>query len=451
MFSRILIANRGEIACRIIRTCKRLGVETVAVYSEADRESLHVRMADVAICIGPPESARSYLHIPSIISAAEIADVDAIHPGYGFLAENGHFVDICRSLDIAFIGPSSEAMARMADKAGARAMAKQSGVPVLPGSEGVVPDEEYAIKIAREIGYPVIVKASAGGGGRGIRVAHNEASLRAGMTQAGAEAEAAFGDGAIYIEKFLEHPRHVEIQVLCDEHGNRIHLGERDCTIQRRHQKLLEESPSPVIDKHTRKAMGDAALKLCEACGYSNAGTVEFLYEKGQFYFMEMNTRIQVEHPVTEMVVRGPKNCSIDLIEEQLRIALGEKLRFRQKDIRFVGHAIECRINAEDPDRGFAPFPGVISLYVPPAHNGVRVDSFVYSGYRIPPNYDSMISKLIAHGGDRQQAIERASRALEEMLVEGVKTTIPFHRKLLEHVSFVNLQYDINFIDEQGI
>ena len=324
MFRRIMIANRGEIACRIIRTCKRLGIETVAVFSEADRSSLHVRMADAAICIGPAESARSYLHIPSIISAAEIADVEAIHPGYGFLSENGHFADVCRSLDIAFVGPSSESMALMSDKAGARAMAEKAGVPVLPGSKGIVADEEEALALAHQIGYPVIIKATAGGGGRGIRVAHNDASLRSGVVQSRAEAEIAFGNGGVYIEKFLERPRHVEVQVLCDEHGNRIHLGERDCTIQRRHQKLLEESPCPLLDKGTRRAMGDAAIALCEACKYTNAGTIEFLYQDGKFYFMEMNTRIQVEHPVTEMVT------GLDLIEEQLRVAAGQKLRYRQ-------------------------------------------------------------------------------------------------------------------------
>jgi acetyl-CoA carboxylase biotin carboxylase subunit len=448
MYSRILIANRGEIACRIIRTCKKLGIESVAVFSEADRESLHARMADVAICIGPPESSRSYLHIPSIISAAEIADVEAIHPGYGFLAENGHFADVCRSLDIDFIGPTSNAMAKMADKAGARALAKTTGVPVLPGSDGIVPDEEEAQRLAHEIGYPVIIKATAGGGGRGIRIAHNDASLRSGMVQARSEAEAAFGDGAVYLEKFLQNPRHIEIQVLCDEHGNIVHLGERDCSIQRRHQKLLEESPSPVLDKYTRRAMGEAAIKLCQACGYTNAGTIEFLFEKGQFYFMEMNTRIQVEHPVTEEVVRVGKNEELDLIEEQIRVASGEKLRFRQKDIRFEGHAIECRINAEDPDRNFSPFPGVVKLYVAPRHDNVRVDSFIYSGYRIPPNYDSMIGKVIVRGKDRAEAIARADRALSEMVVDGIKTTIPFHIKLLRNVNFVNNNYDINFIDQ---
>jgi acetyl-CoA carboxylase, biotin carboxylase subunit len=441
MFSRILIANRGEIAVRIIRTCKRLGVETVAVFSEADRDSLHCRMADAAICIGPPESARSYLHIPSIISAAEIADVDAIHPGYGFLAENGHFADVCRSLDIAFVGPSSESMARMADKARARELAKAANVPTVSGSEGIVEDDDQALAIAHDIGYPVVIKATAGGGGRGIRVAHNDVSLRSGLAQARSEAEVAFGNSAVYIEKFLQTPRHIEVQVLCDEHDNRIHLGERDCSIQRRHQKLVEESPSTAIDRQTRRAMGEAALALCRECGYTNAGTVEFLFEKGKFYFMEMNTRIQVEHPVTEMVT------GLDLIEEQLRVAAGETLRHRQRDIRFQGHSIECRINAEDPENNFAPFPGKVELYIPPVANRIRVDSFVYSGYRIPPNYDSMIAKLIVHGETRQEAIALAQKALSEFLIEGVRTTIPFHRKLLENVNFVNSQYDIHFVD----
>ncbi|MCD7897456.1 MAG: acetyl-CoA carboxylase biotin carboxylase subunit [Planctomycetaceae bacterium] len=442
MFKRVLIANRGEIACRIIRACKKLGVESVAVYSEADRESLHVRMANVSICIGPAESARSYLHIPSIVSAAEISNVDAIHPGYGFLSENGHFADICRSLDITFIGPSSEAMAKMSDKAGARELAKSCGVPVLPGSEGIVPDDEAGLKIARQIGYPVIVKASAGGGGRGIRVAHNDAALRIAMSSARAEAEAAFGDGSLYIEKFLTHPRHVEVQVLCDEHGNCIHLGERDCTTQRRHQKLIEESPSPVVDRSTRKAMGDAAVKLCKAAGYTNAGTIEFLYENGQFFFMEMNTRIQVEHPVTEMVT------GLDLIEEQLRIASGEQLRWRQKDIRQSGHAIEFRINAEDPDMKFAPRPGKVSLFVYPEEPGVRTDSFIYSGYVVTPYYDSMIAKLIVHAENRDACIEKSKKALREFILEGVPTTIPFHLAMLENIAFVNSDFDINFVDK---
>ncbi len=442
MFKRVLIANRGEIACRIIRACRKLGIESVAVYSEADRESLHVKMATVSICIGPNESAKSYLHIPSIVSAMEISNVDAIHPGYGFLSENGHFADICRSLDIAFVGPSSGAMAKMSDKAGARELAKSCGVPVLPGSEGKIVDDDDGLRLARQIGFPVIVKASAGGGGRGIRVAHNEASLRIGMSSARAEAEANFGDGSLYLEKFLTKPRHIEVQVLCDEHGNVIQLGERDCTTQRRHQKLIEESPSPVIDKSTRKAMGDAAVKLCKASGYTNAGTIEFLYEDGKFYFMEMNTRIQVEHPVTEMVT------GIDLIAEQLRIAAGEPLRWRQKDIHHHGHAMEFRINAEDPERRFAPNPGTVRIFVPPEAEGVRTDSFIYSGYRITPYYDSMIAKLIVHGENRQDCIEKAKQALRDTILEGISTTIPFHLNMLENVQFVKSEFDINFVDK---
>ncbi len=443
MFSRILIANRGEIAVRIIRTCKRMGIETVAVFSEVDRDSLHVRLADAAVCIGPADSARSYLNIPSLISAAEITDVDAIHPGFGFLSENGHFADVCNSLDIKFIGPSSEAMAKMADKAGARELAKQAGVPILEGSEGVLASDEEGRNLARKIGYPVIIKATAGGGGRGIRIAHNDASLQSGMQQARAEAEAAFGNGDLYIEKFLENPRHVEVQIVADEHGNIIHLGERDCTMQRRQQKILEESPSPVINNDVRKRMGQAAVSLVKLSGYQNVGTIEFLYENGEFFFMEMNTRIQVEHPVTEMLT------GLDLVEEQLRIASGERLRWRQKDIKFSGHVMEFRINAEDPDRHFAPFPGKIELFVPPIGENIRVDTFAYSGYRIPPNYDSMIGKLIVKGKDRADVIARAELALSEFFVEGIKTTIPFHRKLIANHHFVNNDYSINFIDER--
>ena len=443
MFSRILIANRGEIAVRIIRTCKRLGIETVAVFSEIDRNSLHVRLADAAVCIGPADSARSYLNIPSLISAAEITDVDAIHPGFGFLSENGHFADVCNSLDIKFIGPTSQAMARMADKAGARALAKEAGVPILEGSNGILKSDDEGRELARKIGYPVIIKATAGGGGRGIRIAHNDASLKSGMQQARAEAEVAFGNGDLYIEKFLEHPRHVEVQIVADEHGNVIHLGERDCTMQRRQQKLLEESPSPVVDEKLRKRMGDAAVNLVRLSGYQNVGTIEFLYEKGEFYFMEMNTRIQVEHPVTEMLT------GLDLVEEQLRIASGEKLRWKQEDITFNGHVMEFRINAEDPDRNFAPFPGKIDLFVPPMGENIRVDTFAYSGYKIPPNYDSMIGKLIVKGEDRKDVIAKADLALREFLVEGIKTTIPFHKKLITNHHFVDNDYDINFIDEK--
>ncbi|MFH0911009.1 MAG: acetyl-CoA carboxylase biotin carboxylase subunit [Planctomycetota bacterium] len=442
MFSRILIANRGEIAVRVIHTCQRLGIETVAVFSEPDRESLHVRLADAAICIGPAESARSYLHIPSIISAAEIANVEAIHPGYGFLAENAHFADICRSLDIEFIGPLSHAMEKMADKSDARALVAAAKVPVLPGSDGPLPDDETALSVAHRIGYPVMVKACMGGGGRGVRIARNDAALRNGIAQARAEAENAFGDGSLYLEKYLEHPRHIEVQVLADNHGNAIHLGERDCSIQRRHQKLCEESPSPVLDARMRRHLCEAGLAVVRACGYTNAGTVEFLYQDGQFYFLELNARIQVEHPVTEAVT------GLDLVEEQIRIASGEPLRYRQRDIQFRGHAIECRINAEDSEDNFIPSPGTISLFVDPVGEGVRLDSHVYSGYRVPPYYDSLIAKMVTHGANRTQAIQRMQRALAELVVDGIKTTVPFHRALMSHHRFIHADFDLNFVNE---
>jgi acetyl-CoA carboxylase biotin carboxylase subunit len=442
VFSRILIANRGEIAVRIIHTCQRLGIETVAVYSQADRDSLHVRLADAAICIGPPPSNRSYLHIPSILSAAEITNVEAIHPGYGFLAENAHFADICRSVDIEFIGPMSHAMDRMADKADARAVAQKAGVPVLPGSDGPVADDEEAIAVAHRIGYPVMIKACAGGGGRGVRVARNDVSLRAGLAQCRSEAEAGFGDPSLYLEKFLTEPRHIEVQILCDQHGNAIHLGERDCSIQRRHQKLLEESPSPVLDGRTRRHLCEAGLEVARACGYTNAGTVEFLYEKGEFYFLELNARIQVEHPVTEMVT------GTDIVEEQIRIASGERLRYRQKDIRQRGHAIELRLNAEDPVNNFAPSPGLVNLFVDPVGEGLRMDSHVYSGYVVPPNYDSLLGKLIAHGRDRNQAVDRLRRAINELVIDGIKTTLPFHRELLSNHRFIRNEYDLTFVGE---
>lgn len=440
MFSRILIANRGEIAVRVIHTCKKMGVQTVAVYSEADKDSLHVRLADAAICIGPAESARSYLNIPSIISAAEISDVDAIHPGYGFLSENAHFADICRSLDIEFIGPMSHAMEKMADKADARALAISAGVPVLPGSDGIVEDDDEAVDVARKIGYPVMIKACAGGGGRGCRVARNDVSLRNGLAQARAEAEVCFGDSTVYLEKFLERPRHIEVQILADNHGNVIHLGERDCSIQRRNQKLCEESPSVVIDNRTRKNLHEAAINVAKACGYTNAGTIEFLYQDGEFYFLEMNMRVQVEHPVTEMVT------GYDIVEHQLRVASGEHLSIRQKDVKPRGHAIECRINAEDPANKFSPSPGMVNMFVDPVGEGVRVDSHMYSGYKVPPNYDSLIGKLIVHGKDRQQAIERMRRAIQEFVIDGVKTTLPFHRELMGNHKFINSEYDLNFV-----
>ncbi|MBN1256726.1 MAG: acetyl-CoA carboxylase biotin carboxylase subunit [Planctomycetes bacterium] len=442
MFSRILIANRGEIAVRIIHSCKRLGVEAVAIYSQADADSLHVRLADAAICIGPPEVARSYLHIPSIISAAEISNVEAIHPGYGFLAENAHFADICRSIGIEFIGPLSEAMDKMANKAMARKLVADAGVPVLPGSDGPVEDDDEARSVAHRIGYPVMIKACAGGGGRGIRIARNDVSLRSGLAQCRSEAEIGFGDSSIYLEKFLEHPRHVEVQVLADNYGAVIHLGERDCSIQRRHQKLVEESPSPILDNRTRRLLCEAGVAVAKACGYTNAGTVEFLYQDGQFYFMELNARVQVEHPVTEMVT------GVDIIEEQLHIASGEPLRYKQKEIKPRGHSIECRINAEDPDNGFAPSPGKINLFIEPIGEGLRVDSHAYSGYRVPPNYDSLIGKLIVHGKDRTQCIERMRRAISEMVVDGVRTTLPFHRELMNNHKYINSDYDLNFLAE---
>jgi acetyl-CoA carboxylase biotin carboxylase subunit len=419
-----------------------MGVQTVAVFSEADRDSMHVRLADAAICIGPPESAKSYLNIPSIISAAEISDVDAIHPGYGFLSENAHFADVCRSLNIEFIGPMSSAMEKMADKADARALAIQADVPVLPGSDGIVEDDEEAIDIAGKIGYPVMIKACAGGGGRGVRVARNEISLRNGLAQARAEAEVCFGDSTCYIEKFLENPRHIEVQILADNHGNCIHLGERDCSIQRRNQKLCEEAPSVVLDNRTRKQLHEAAIKVAKKCGYTNAGTVEFLYQDGEFYFLEMNMRVQVEHPVTEMVT------GFDIVEQQLKIASGQELSIRQKDVKLRGHAIECRINAEDPANKFSPSPGLVNMFVDPVGDGVRIDSHMYSGYKVPPTYDSLIGKLIVHGKDRREAIDKMRHAIQEFVIDGIKTTLPFHRELMGNHRFINSEYDLNFVGE---
>ena len=441
MFGRILIANRGEIALRIIRACKELEIETVAVYSQADEFSLHTQLADHAICIGSPQSSSSYLLIEQIISTAEICDVDAIHPGYGFLAENAHFAEICASCNIKFIGPTPEAINTLGDKSIARRTMVNAGVPVTPGSNGEISDEKSAEKIAGEIGYPVIIKASAGGGGKGMRIAHNNASLIQGFHAASSEAEKAFGNGGVYIEKYIENPRHIEFQILADEHGNVVHLGERDCSIQRRHQKLIEESPSPALNSKLRKEMGDVAVKAAKAANYSNAGTIEFLLTGDEFYFMEMNTRIQVEHPVTEEIT------GIDLIKEQLKIAAGKKLSFKQKDISFSGHAIECRINAEDAYNDFAPSPGKVDLYNPAGGMGVRVDSHVYSGYTISPYYDSMIAKLIIHAPDRDSAIKKCKRALDEFLVEGVKTTIPFTQFLLDSADFIAGKYDTGYIE----
>lgn len=442
MFSKILIANRGEVALRIIRACKELGIRTVAVYSQADINSLHVRFADEAICIGSAPSSSSYLNIPSIISAAEIADVEAIHPGYGFLAEDDHFAEICDSCKIKFIGPTPENMRLMGDKMAAKDTARKAGVPIVPGSKAIIKSKEEALKIAKEIGYPVIIKAAAGGGGKGMRVCHNDVRLISALLTAQREAEAAFGNADVYIEKYIEKPRHVEIQILGDKHGHVIHLGERDCTIQRRHQKLIEESPSPILDPKLRKKITEAAIKCAKAINYVNAGTIEFLVDaRSNFYFMEMNTRIQVEHPVTEAVT------GLDLVKEQIRIAAGEKIPYKQEDIKFTGSAIECRINAEDPDKDFMPSPGKITMLDLPGGRGVRIDTHVYQGYEIPPYYDSMIAKLIVHGKDRNEAITICRRALDEFIVEPIKTTIPFHKKVMNNPMFIKGKYSTDFIE----
>jgi acetyl-CoA carboxylase biotin carboxylase subunit len=442
MFSRILIANRGEIALRILRACKDMGIETVAVYSEADRDSLHLRYADETVCIGPAPSSESYLNIPALIAAAEIADVEAIHPGYGFLSENEHFAEVCQSCNIKFIGPSPDAIAKCGDKVAAKKLAREAGVPCVPGSDGPVEDEQAALAIARQIGFPVLIKAAAGGGGRGMRVAHNEPSLVTGFHAARSEAEKAFKDGTVYLEKYLEKPRHVEIQILGDTHGNVIHLGERDCSLQRRHQKLLEESPCPVLDAETRAQMGEAAVRLARNAGYFSAGTVEFLLDKDKkFYFIEINSRIQVEHPVTEMVT------GTDLIREMIRIAAGERLSLRQEDVRIQGHAMEFRINAEDPDHGFKPCPGTIRTFLAPGGPGVRWDSHVYQGYTVPPHYDSMVGKLIIHRPNRRLVIDTARRALQELTLEGITTTVGLFLRILEHSDFAAGEIDTGFID----
>ena len=442
MFNKVLIANRGEIALRIIRACKEMGIKTVAVYSQADADSLHVRNADTAICIGPAAPGASYLLIDRILSVAAICDVDAIHPGYGFLAENAYFAEACRKHKITFIGPTPEAMRALGDKNTARDTMKRAGVPTTPGSDGLILSESDALKTAHTLGYPVIIKASAGGGGRGMRIAHTDASLIQSYHAAKSEAEIAFGDGALYMEKYLVNPRHIEFQIIADNYGNVVHLGERDCSIQRRQQKLLEESPSPSLNPKLRERMGAAAVKAAKAANYSNVGTIEFLLtDKEEFYFMEMNTRVQVEHPVTEQVT------GVDIIKEQIRVAAGEKLSFRQKDIKVTGHAIECRINAENPARNFAPCPGLVKLFVPAGGPGVRVDTHVYTGYRIPPYYDSMIAKLIVAGADREQALARCRRALDEFIVEGVSTTIPFSQLIMSNKDFIAGHYDTGFIE----
>jgi acetyl-CoA carboxylase, biotin carboxylase subunit len=442
MFNKILIANRGEIALRIIRACRELGVKTVVVYSEADKDSLPVRLADEAVCIGPPQPLHSYLLIDRIISVAEICDVDAIHPGYGFLAENAHFAEVCRDCKIAFIGPTPEAMRALGDKANARDTMKAAGVPITPGSAGLIHHEKDALKIAHKLKYPVIIKATAGGGGRGMRIAHNDASLIQGYHSARTEAENAFGNGAVYMEKFLVNPKHIEVQIIADNHGNVVHLGERDCSIQRRQQKLIEEAPSPAINEKLRDKMGRAAVKAAKAAKYNNAGTIEFLFSNGEFYFMEMNTRIQVEHCVTEEVT------GIDLIKEQISVATGKKLSFAQKDVTITGHAIEIRINAENPAKNFTPNPGKIDLIIPPGGIGVRIDSHAYSGYVIPPYYDSMIGKLVVHGKNRKEALGRCRRALEEFIVEGVSTTIPFALEVLNKKDFIDGKFDTGFLEK---
>ena len=442
-FSRILIANRGEVALRIIRACKELDIETVVVYSEADQHAGYVQQADEAVCIGPGPSQQSYLEIPKIISAAEITDVEAIHPGYGFLAENAHFAEICRSCHIEFIGPSVEAIRSLGDKARARELANASGVPCVPGSDGVVASESSALDVARRIGYPVIVKASAGGGGRGMRVAHNDVSLVNGYHAARAEAESAFKNPDLYIEKFVEKPRHVEFQILGDNFGDVVHLGERDCSLQRRHQKLIEESPSPGLPDDVRGAMGEAAKKMARAANYSNAGTVEFLVDREfNFYFIEVNTRIQVEHPVTEMVT------GIDLIQEQIRLAAGERLNYSQDDVQVGGCAIECRINAEDPAHNFRPSPGLVTRFSAPGGLGVRLDTHVSAGYTIPPYYDSMIAKLIVHKKDRRSAVAAMRRCLDEFEIEGVQTTIPLLKEIFNHFHFLRGNVNTGFIEE---
>ena len=442
MFKRILIANRGEIALRVIRACRELGVETVAIYSQADRDAGYLQLADEAICVGPARAADSYLRIDRVISAAEIGNVQAIHPGYGFLSENAHFAEVCRSCDIGFIGPTPEAMARVGDKNSARALAREAGVPCVPGSDGLITSEQEAVTVARSSGFPVLLKATAGGGGKGMRVAANDLALASAWQQASAEAQAAFGNAGIYIERYVERPRHVEVQILGDTHGTMLHLWERDCSTQRRHQKLIEESPSPRLAPETRTAMCAAAVRLAKTAGYHSAGTVEFIVDQqGNFYFIEINARIQVEHPVSEMVT------GIDLVKAQIRVAAGEKLEMKQEDIVPRGHAIECRINAEDPANGFRPCPGRIERITAPGGFGVRFDSHVAAGYVVPPHYDSLLGKLIVHQATRREAIETMARALKELRIEGIKTTVPLLLEVLAKSAFHDSQVDTTFVE----
>jgi acetyl-CoA carboxylase biotin carboxylase subunit len=442
MFQRVLVANRGEIALRVIRACRDLGIEVVAVFSEADRDAPYLDLADEAICIGPAPAAESYLNIPRIISAAEVANVQAIHPGYGFLSENPHFAEVCRACRIEFIGPPHQAMQKLGNKNAARKLAQKAGVPVVPGSEGLIETDEQALSLAHGMGFPVLIKAAAGGGGRGMRVARNDISLQAGLKAARQEAEKAFKDGSVYLEKYIEQPRHVEIQVLADRHGNALHLFERDCSLQRRHQKLVEESPAPNLPAGVRDEMCAAAVRLVREAGYQNAGTCEFLVDKQhRFYFIEVNARIQVEHPVTELVT------GLDLVREQIRVAAGEPLGFTQEQVRQRGVAIECRINAEDPAQGFRPSPGLVKRWQAPGGPGVRLDSHVVAGYRVPPNYDSLVAKLLVYQPTRAEALACMRRALAEFVVEGIRTTIPLHREIFNHSAFIEGQVDTTFIE----
>ncbi|WP_186670556.1 acetyl-CoA carboxylase biotin carboxylase subunit [Sporosarcina sp. BP05] len=444
---KVLIANRGEIAVRIIRACKELGIKTVAVYSEADQEALHVELADEAYCVGPKLSKDSYLNFSNIISVAKLTGCDGIHPGYGFLAENASFAELCEEVNIEFIGPTSDNISRMGTKDVARETMREAGVPIVPGSTGIVADEQDGLRIAEEIGFPVIIKATAGGGGKGIRVARDAAELINGIKITQKEAAAAFGNPGVYLEKFIEVFRHIEVQILADKHGNTIHLGERDCSIQRRMQKLVEEGPSPALTPELRLAVGEAAVKAAEAVNYEGAGTVEFIFDhiNQKFYFMEMNTRIQVEHTITEMIT------GIDLVQQQLKIASGEKLAYRQEDIKINGWSIECRINAENPSKNFMPSPGKVTMYMPPGGFGVRVDSAMYTGYSIPPYYDSMVAKLIVHADTRDEAVARMKRALDEFIIEGVETTIPFHLRLMDNEVFKSGDFDTKFLEKYSI
>ncbi len=442
MFQRILVANRGEIALRVIRACRDLGIEAVAVFSEADRDAPYLNLADEAICIGPANAAESYLNIPRLISAAEITNVQAIHPGYGFLSENAHFAEVCRSCNIEFIGPPHEAMRLLGNKNEARKLAKEAGVPVVPGSEGLIQDDGDALQLAHTMGFPVLIKAAAGGGGRGMRVARNDISLQSGIKAARQEAEKAFKDGSVYLEKYIEQPRHVEVQILADRHGRVVHLWERDCSLQRRHQKLVEESPAPNLAPEVRRDICAAAVRLVQTAGYQNAGTCEFLVDsQHRFYFIEVNARVQVEHPVTELVT------GIDIVREQIRIAAGEPLRFTQEQVEHRGVAMECRINAEDPAADFRPSPGLITKWQPPGGPGVRLDTHVVTGYRVPPNYDSLVAKLLVYQPTRPEALACMRRALAEFVVEGIHTTIPRHREIFNHSSFIEGQVDTTFIE----